>query len=63
VASFGLREGGFTTKKLRIGQQFDKVRPITRLDVVALEVQRDVAEGCRVAIDVEGPHAAGVDCC
>jgi hypothetical protein len=52
-----------TTEKLRVGQQLDEVRPISRLDVVALQVQRDVAEGCRVAVDVEGSHAAGVDRC
>ena len=55
--------GELTAEKLRISQQFDEMRPVARLDVVALEVQRDVAEGRRVAVDVEGSHAAGVDRC
>jgi len=55
--------GELTTEKLSVCQQLDEMRPIARLDVVALQVQRDVAECCRVAIDVEGSHAAGVDRC
>ena len=32
------------------------------LNVVALQVERDVAERRRIAIDIEGSHAAGVMC-
>ena len=55
--------GELTTEKLRIGQQFDKVRSIAWLNVVALEVQRDIAERRRVTVDVKGSHAARVDRC
>ena len=63
MLSFPRCRGELTAEKLRISQQFDEMRPVARLDVVALEVQRDVAEGRRVAVDVEGSHAAGVDRC
>jgi hypothetical protein len=31
--------------------------------MITLQMQRDVAERCRVAVDVEGSYAAGVDRC
>ena len=39
--------------KLRVGKQPHKVRRVARLHVVALEVQRDIAEGDGVAVNVE----------
>jgi len=39
--------------KLGISKQPHKVRRVARLHVVPLQVQRDVAEGDRVAVDVQ----------
>ena len=41
-----------TTKELRVCEELDEVSSVSRLDVVALEVQGDVFERRRVAIDV-----------
>lgn len=41
-----------TTEKLRVCEELDEVSSVSRLDVVALEVQGDVFERRRVAIDV-----------
>lgn len=41
--------------ELGVGEEADKVGAIAGLDVVALEVQRDVPEGDGVTVDVEGP--------
>jgi hypothetical protein len=43
-----------TVVELGVGEQAHKVGGVARLDVVALQVQRDVAEGDGVAVDVEG---------
>jgi hypothetical protein len=40
--------------ELGVGKQAHKVRRVARLHVVALQVQRDVTERDRVAVDVEG---------
>lgn len=40
--------------ELRVGKEAHKMGGVARLDVVPLQVQRDVAEGDRVAVDVEG---------
>ena len=42
--------------KLGISKQPHKVRRVARLHVVPLQVERDVAEGDRVAVDVEGAN-------
>lgn len=47
-----------TAVELSVSKQPHKVCPVSRLDVVALQVQRDVSKGIRVAIDVEGADGA-----
>jgi hypothetical protein len=50
-----------TVVELGVGEQAHKVGRVARLDVVALQVQRDVAEGDGVAVDVESADGgAGV---
>ena len=52
----GLVRQVLTTEELRVREQLDEVRPIFRLDVIALQVQRDIFESRGIAIDVERPH-------
>jgi hypothetical protein len=40
--------------ELGVGKEAHKVCRVARLDVVPLQMQRDVAEGDGVAVDVEG---------
>lgn len=51
-----------TTKELCVCEQFYKMCCIAWLDVVALQVERDIAECRRVAVDVEGSHTARILC-
>lgn len=51
-----LRDEARQRVELGVGKQAYKVGAVARRDVVALQVQRDVAERQRVAIDVEGAH-------
>jgi len=46
-----------TAKELRICEKLYKVGSISRLDVVALEVQGYVFEGVGISIDVQGSNA------
>lgn len=48
-----------TAVELGIGKQAHEVRRVARLDMVPLEMQRDVSEGCRVPVDVEGADGRG----
>jgi len=48
-----------TRVELRICIQLDEMFAISRCDVVALEVERDIAKRIRVAVDVQRPHATG----
>ena len=45
--------------ELGVGEETDEVGGVPGPDVVALEVQRDVLEGYRVAVDVEGADGGG----
>jgi hypothetical protein len=51
-----------TAEELCVCEQFHEMCCVTWLDVVALQMERDVAECRRVAVDVEGSYAAGVVC-
>jgi len=48
-----------TRVELRICIQLDEMFAISRCDVVALEVERDIAKCIRVAVDVQRPHITG----
>jgi hypothetical protein len=43
-----------TAVELGIGKEAHKVRRIPRLHMVPLEMQRDVFEGARISVNVEG---------
>lgn len=45
-----------TVIELRVGKEPHEVGAVPWLDMVALEVERDVAERFWVSIDVEGPY-------
>lgn len=45
--------------ELRVGEEADKVRAVARADVVALQVQGDVAECDGVAVDAECAQGGG----
>lgn len=46
-----------TRVELRICIQLDEMFAISRCNVVALEVQRDIAKCIWIAVDVQRPHA------
>ena len=48
-----------TAIELSVGKEAHKVSGIAGLDMVSLEVKRDVAEGDGVAVDVKGPDGGG----
>lgn len=52
---YACRELKLTAVELRIRKESHKVLAVARRDVVALQVQRDVAKDDGVAVDVEGP--------
>lgn len=45
-----------TAVELRIGKKTHEVRPVARLDMIALQMQRNVAKRPRVAINVQRPN-------
>ena len=48
-----------TRVELGIRIQLNEMLAISRCDVVALEVERDIAKRIRVAVDVQRPHVTG----
>jgi len=53
---------GLTAEELRVCEQFHKMCSVSWLNVVTLQVKRDIAEGTRVPIDIESPHTARIVC-
>lgn len=53
--------GGLTAVKLGVGKETDKVGAVARLHMVALEVERYVAKGGGIAVNIERANVvAGV---
>ena len=45
-----------TAKELRVREQLHEVWSISGLDVVPLQMQRYILEGCGIAVDVQRSH-------
>lgn len=55
-------EWRLTTEELCICEQFHEMGSIPRFNVIALQMERDIAERRRIAIDIKSSYTTSVTC-
>lgn len=51
-----------TTEELCICEQFHEMGSISRFNMIALQMKRDITERRRIAVDIECSYTASITC-